>query len=184
MKIKKLMLASAALLSTVLLFGCSSNKQEVKIYDTTDLHSHFTKQLKEEISKIDRKNSILLDAGDFVDGQTPDDEQWYTGNKSIGYINNEVNGHVVEKLEKPMNGLPPISQEIVNAKYDADTLGNHEFYLPPDTLKELIDGYKKAGVPLLSANTYFNKEYIGSDKDERVSEPYIKIGRASCRERV
>lgn len=173
MKLKKMAMCMSILaISGIFLYGCTKNEQQVKIYDTTDLHSHFTKQLEEQISKIDRKNSLLLDAGDIVDGQTPYDEQWYDGKKSLGYIS-DSNAHVVEQVSGAKEGLPPVSKKMVEYKYDAATLGNHEFYLQPDELKNLIDGYNKAGVPILSANTFFNKEYIGSDRDQRVSPPYI-----------
>lgn len=173
MKIKNIIIASIVFFSSLFLYACNSSTEEVKIYNTTDLHSHFTKQMKNEIKKIDRKNSILIDAGDTVDIQTVDDSQWSSGEKSLGYLDNIVGGNVVEKIKKPMEGLSPISKELVNAKYDAAVLGNHEFYLPPDALKDLIYNYKKNGLNILSANTFFNKEYINSSKDERISEPYV-----------
>lgn len=73
MKIKNIIIASIVFFSSLFLYACNSSTEEVKIYNTTDLHSHFTKQMKNEIKKIDRKNSILIDAGDTVDIQTVDD---------------------------------------------------------------------------------------------------------------
>lgn len=180
MKLKKELLLSLIFASSLFLSACKDTK-EVNIYNTTDLHSHFTKELKNEINKIDRKNSLLLDAGDSIDIQTEDDSQWNTGERSIGYLHTqtdtkgyeEVNGHIIEKIKKPMEGLPPIYENFLKAKYDALILGNHEFYMPPENLKELVSNCKKNNLNILSGNTFLNKEYIASKEDKNISKPYI-----------
>lgn len=174
MKLKHIIgIGLTAAVIAITIYKFSSTDAEVKIYNTTDLHSHFTKQLKEHLSQIDHKNSVLLDAGDMLDSQTPDDTQWSTGQKSIGYLEGDVSGHVTETVSKPMEGLSPTAKEVVDAKYDAAVLGNHEFYVEPDSLKKYIDAFRENKLPLLSANTYFTKEYIGGERDMPISEPYI-----------
>lgn len=43
MKIKNIIIASIVFFSSLFLYACNSSTEEVKIYNTTDLHSHFTK---------------------------------------------------------------------------------------------------------------------------------------------
>lgn len=174
MKVKNAIAFMAIPLCSLFLCACNSKVETVNIYNTTDLHSHFTNEMKNRIKKIDKKSSIIIDAGDAIDIQTPDDSQWASGEKSFGFLDSkDVHGHLIEKIKKPMDGLAPISKELINSKYDAAVLGNHEFYLPPDKLKSLIYDYKKNGLNILSSNTFFTKEYINSNKNERISSPYI-----------
>ncbi|MEG0250906.1 MAG: metallophosphoesterase [Peptostreptococcus sp.] len=174
MKIKKKILLSISALILPLLFlsGCSDNKTEVNVYSTSDMHSHFPDSLKNYLSKIDRDNSILIDCGDMTDIQTQDDGQWASGIKEYGYLT-EFNGRVVEKVSEPSVGLPPIGKNMVDEKYDMATLGNHEFYSTPEKFKELIDSFNKAGLPLMSANTFYTKEFAKTKTDQRISDPYL-----------
>lgn len=174
MKIKKKILLTVSVLILPILFlsACNDSKTEVNIYSTTDMHSHFPDSLKNYLSTIDRDKSLLIDCGDMTDIQTQDDSQWSSGVKEYGYLT-EFNGRVVEKVSEPSVGIPPIGKNMADEKYDMATLGNHEFYTTPEKFKELIDSFNKAGLPLMSANTFFTKEFAKTKTDQRVSDPYL-----------
>lgn len=158
-------------LSCVVLSGCGK-KEKVEVYYTTDLHSHFTKALEEELSKRDRDNTLLVDAGDIVDIQTQDDTEWMTGEKTHGLMK-DFNGRIIEKIAAPLEGLAPVGQKMKEYGYDMAAIGNHEFYGGYEEFKKLIKSFNEANIPLMSANTFYTKEEAKSNEDKRVSDPYM-----------
>lgn len=187
----KYIVTSLMILATVLC-GASLNRETyevIDVYYTADLHSHFTKNLKQYLSNIDRGESLLLDGGDMTDIQTPDDSEWASGSKIMGLT--KV-GHAIisEQFEEPSTGTAPVVNDMINAKYDAAIIGNHEFYGGHEDLKKLVASLNNGNVDVLSANTYYDKETLskaGGTEDVqnmeddgnvdrngiRLTEPYV-----------
>ncbi|WP_101772230.1 metallophosphoesterase [Peptostreptococcus faecalis] len=173
---KKLFIISLLSISVVSLFVLNKavNQDAITVYYTTDLHSHFTNNLKEFTKSINHEKSLLLDAGDITDIQTEDDAEWSSGYKEYGPTEERI-GSIVEKIAEPESGTAPVIKDMQNAGYDAAIIGNHEFMQSSDKtfISQFIEQKDKNSFPFLSANTYYNKKYIKKSSDERVTKPYI-----------
>ncbi len=143
-----------AIVTIIASTGCTRKSDRIVILHTNDTHSHITPekngnggvlnraQLIESIrDSIKGENTLLLDCGDFSQGSL--------------YYN-------VFKGEFEI--------DIMNAmRYDAATLGNHEFDTGMENLAELI---RKAQFPIVCANYRFN----GTPCDDLIKE-YITVER-------
>ena len=168
---KVIKISSLVILATFVLGGCAK-KEKVEVYYTTDLHSHFTKALEKTLSKRDRKNTLLLDAGDIIDIQTLDDAQWMSGEKTYGAIK-DFSGVINEKISEPREGVLPIVKKMGQYGYDMATVGNHEFYGGYKEFRELVNSFKIVKVPFMSANTFYTKKELGKSNDECMSKQYL-----------
>nr|WP_263597038.1 bifunctional 2',3'-cyclic-nucleotide 2'-phosphodiesterase/3'-nucleotidase [Metabacillus idriensis] len=133
-----------------------SDNWKLTVMHTNDTHAHLDNAAR-RVTKVkeiraQEENSILLDAGDVFSG-----DLYFTR----------------------WNGLADV--EFMNMmKYDAMTLGNHEFDKGPDVLRAFIE---KAKFPIVSSNVDVSKEAQLSDlvkdpkdyetKKEGVIYPYI-----------
>ncbi len=119
-----------ALLSLALLFSFALNAKDTIIYHTSDTHGFFYPQdgrggfaALGAVIKNGPKNYLLLDSGDFA------------------------NGTVETKNSKGLKAV-----ELMNAlKYDASTIGNHEFDFYEDNLPPMLE---KAQFAILAANFF------------------------------
>lgn len=185
MKLKKnlLFVCTVAILSGVAISGCVGNekKEEISIYYTTDLHSHFTKNLDNYLKKIDRTNSILIDTGDIMDGQTDDDDTWLMNAKELGSI--EVSdkpdgepkffGNVMEKFDRSKDPVPPIIKKLFEHNYDVEVVGNHELTYGIESFGMYVDSFKGKNTAILSNNIFYEDGYNGHKKGDRVVDPYM-----------
>ena len=119
---------------------------EINILATSDLHGfmpyQLTSHIKDEKSK--NKNTILVDAGDFLDfGKPGSDMSRYCFDK---FSINQANRKYTEL---------PIAKEMKDAGYDTVVLGNQEFlYSTKDQVDDLVSDLSKQGIDVLSANTH------------------------------
>ena len=133
-----------ALLSLALLFSFALNAKDTVIYHTSDTHGFFYPQKGQggfaalaAVIKNGPKNYLLLDSGDFS------------------------NGTVETKNSKGLKAV-----EIMNAmKYDASTIGNHEFDFYEENVPPILE---KAQFAILAANFF----EAGSLKRPAHVEPY------------
>lgn len=185
MKKNKLLLS--IILSFSMMIPCSivsfADSAKLKILSTTDIHTAFndynyytdTKDeksglvriatiIKEQRKEAGKKNTLLLDNGDFIQG-TP-------------------LGDYLARVKKLKKGETYLGVEILNyLKYDAATLGNHEFNYGLPYLKNVL---KNANYPYVSSNvlTYgkkkpFIKPYVILNRKIKTTdgnEKTIKIG--------
>ncbi len=147
-----------------------ANQAHLRIMETTDLHVHVfpydyygdkpndTMGLARTASIIDAiraeaTNSILVDNGDFLQGNPMGDY--------IAYERGMKDGDV-HPIVKAMNVLG----------YDAGTLGNHEFNYGLDFMMKTLAG---AEFPIVNAN--LTKGQLASDptKDELFLKPYVIV---------
>ncbi|MBX3578090.1 MAG: bifunctional 2',3'-cyclic-nucleotide 2'-phosphodiesterase/3'-nucleotidase [Rhizobiaceae bacterium] len=145
-----------------------ANQAHLRIMETTDLHVHVfpydyygdkpndTMGLARTATIIDQiraeaTNSMLLDNGDFLQGNPMGDY--------IAYERGMKDGDV-HPIIKAMNTLG----------YDASTLGNHEFNYGLDFMFKVLAG---ANFPFVCAN--LTKGALASDptKDELFLKPYV-----------
>ena len=153
-----------------LLSGCSNSGEGiVTILHTNDIHTQFLPMkaswvrdkvkpevggmiaLQSHVAEMREKYqpSILLDAGDFMTG-TP-----------LAKI--EVEGAMGGGLVQMMNIL----------KYDAGTIGNHEFDDGPANIKKLIE---LANFDLLSSNLFWNDDLLAPHAFKIIKSGSVKIG--------
>lgn len=129
---------------------------------TADLHGGIPAKLAEYIKAEKRKdkNLILVDAGDFYDGDNGDSSsiamrQWF---------------HLYTDNPNLRRRTPPIVREMAGLGYDAVVLGNHEFVANDrDSLGELLLDFTDYSIPVLSANLY---THLNSYKINYIN-PYI-----------
>jgi 2',3'-cyclic-nucleotide 2'-phosphodiesterase/3'-nucleotidase len=150
----------------------AANQVHLRLMETTDLHVHVfpydyyadrpndTMGLSRTATIIDRiraeaTNSMLLDNGDFLQGNPMGDY--------IAYERGMRDGDV-HPIIKAMNVLG----------YDCSTLGNHEFNYGLDFMFKVLDG---ANFPFVCANV--TKGSLASDprQDELFLQPYILVDR-------
>lgn len=166
-------LLSAALLP-LLLFGCGDSGEseaQLRILATTDLHMYLndfdyyrdiddpnvglvrtTTLIKEARSEV--TNSILVDAGDLIQGAPMGDEAVY-------------GKHEVK--------LPHAAFHAMNALgYDAAAAGNHEFNFGLEFLDAAVDD---ANFPYLSANVYWDDGDDDDSNDKTLLPPYAILER-------
>ena len=149
-----------------------ANQAHLRIMETTDLHVHVfpydyyadkpndTMGLARTASIVDAiraeaTNSILVDNGDFLQGNPMGDY--------IAYERGMKDGDV-HPVIKAMNVLG----------YDCSTMGNHEFNYGLDFMFKVLDG---ANFPFVCAN--LTKGQLAGDptKDELFLKPYVILDR-------
>lgn len=134
-------LASAVMLGCVPAYAEETGEtKEIQILSTSDLHGKFAPydyavneestsgsmaQIQTILNEIRTDNTILVDVGDTIQG-----------NSSDLFLEDEVH---------------PMIQAMNYMKYDAWVLGNHEFNYGVDTLKHVMKG---AQMPVLNGNVY------------------------------
>ncbi|MBU5306424.1 metallophosphoesterase [Clostridioides mangenotii] len=150
---RKILMTYLVVLTVFLITGCSTDKEEINILATTDLHGEIPYKLssyvKNEFKKD--KNLTLVDAGDFFDSGSNEDMAKY----------------FEKSIENPYEyRQAPIVKDMKELGYDSVVLGNHEFILNKLQLDNIISDFEKHGMKVLSANTY--------KKDgESYTDPYI-----------
>lgn len=145
---------------------------EINILATSDLNGfmpyQLTSHIKDEKSK--NKNTILVDAGDFLDfGRPGSDMSRYCFDK---FSINKSNRNYIEL---------PIAKEMKETGYDTVVLGNQEFlYSTKDQVDNIVSDLNKQGIDVLSANTHkkngdnYVKPYIM--KTVPASKGTVKVG--------
>lgn len=134
-------LASAVMLGSVPAFAEeTSGTKEIQLLATSDLHGKFASydyavneestsgsmaQIQTIVNELRTDNTILVDVGDTIQGNSAD-----------LFLEDEVH---------------PMIQAMNYMKYDAWILGNHEFNYGIDTLKHIMEG---AQMPVLNGNVY------------------------------
>ena len=134
-------LASAVMLGSVPAFAEeTSGTKEIQLLATSDLHGKFAPydyavneestsgsmaQIQTIVNELRTDNTILVDVGDTIQGNSAD-----------LFLEDEVH---------------PMIQAMNYMKYDAWILGNHEFNYGIDTLKHIMEGAK---MPVLNGNVY------------------------------
>nr|WP_312214688.1 metallophosphoesterase [Clostridioides sp.] len=150
---RKILMTYLVVLTVFLITGCSTDKEEINILATTDLHGEIPYKLssyvKNEFKKD--KNLTLVDAGDFFDSESNEDMAKY-------FKKSNENPHEYREA--------PIVKDMKKLGYDSVVLGNHEFLSNKLQLDNMISDFEKQGMKVLSANTY--------KKDgESYTDPYI-----------
>ena len=148
-----------------------ANQAHLRLMETTDLHVHVhpydyygdrpvddfglarTAALIEEV-RAEAGNSLLLDNGDFIQGNPMGDYMAYEKG---------LEGGTVHPMIAAMNALG----------FDASTLGNHEFNYGLDYLKAAIDD---AGFPIVCANVA-NGLGATPAEDDHLVPPYVILDR-------
>ncbi len=150
----------------------AGNQAHLRIMETTDLHVHVmpydyygdkpndTMGLARTASIIDAiraeaQNSILVDNGDFLQGNPMGD--W------IAYERGMKDGD-----------LHPVIQGMNLLGFDCSTLGNHEFNYGLDFMFKVLDGAK---FPFVCANLTRGALAADGRNDELFLKPYIIIDR-------
>lgn len=155
------------------LFGCdasSGNDAQLRILATTDLHMYLNdfdyyrdmddpnvglvrtatliKEARGEVT-----NSILVDAGDLIQGSPMGDEAVYGGERNLPHA-----------AFNAMNSLG----------YDAAAAGNHEFNFGLEFFTNAIEDAK---FPYLSANVYWDDGDEDDSNDKTLLQPYAILDR-------
>ncbi|WP_445490932.1 metallophosphoesterase [Niallia sp. 03133] len=144
----------------------------LRILETTDLHSHIldfdyvnkrrtiefglsrTASLIQQARK-DQLNTLLFDVGDVIKGNALAD---YVASSNVLYYTD------IHPAYKSMNLL----------KYDAATIGNHEFNYGIDFLLKSIQG---ADFPFVNANIYVDDQNNYDQDDIHFFSPYIILNK-------
>ncbi|KEJ94550.1 2',3'-cyclic-nucleotide 2'-phosphodiesterase / 3'-nucleotidase [Pseudosulfitobacter pseudonitzschiae] len=170
---RRAFIASSASLLAVHPFSANAaaNQAHLRLMETTDLHVHVfpydyyadkevdtvglarTASLIKDI-RAEATNSLLLDNGDFLQG-------------------NPMGDYIAYERGMKDGDMHPVIAAMNTLGFDASTLGNHEFNYGLDFLMKSLAG---ANYPVVSANVV--KE-MGSDptKDTTLIEPYVLIDR-------
>ena len=165
---RKILMTYLVVLTVFLITGCSTDKEEINILATTDLHGEVPYKLssyvKNEFKKD--KNLTLVDAGDFFDSGSTGDMGKYFYKRS-------------ENLDKYIE--VPIAKDMKEIGYDAVVLGNHEFVSNNKFhLDNMISDFENQGMKVLSANTYKKDGESYTDpyiiKDIPTSSGIVKLG--------
>ncbi|WP_432817312.1 bifunctional 2',3'-cyclic-nucleotide 2'-phosphodiesterase/3'-nucleotidase [Sulfitobacter sp. JB4-11] len=147
--------------------NAATNQAHLRIMETTDLHVHVfpydyyadkprdtvglarTAALIQSV-RDEATNSLLIDNGDFLQGNPMGDYIAYERGMSEGDVH-------------------PVIQAMNTLGFDASTLGNHEFNYGLDFLLKSLAG---ANFPVVSANVALE---LGSDptKDKTLIPPYV-----------
>lgn len=166
--------AASAALITLHPFSAraQANQAHLRIMETTDLHVHVfpydyyadrenhtmglarTATIMDSI-RAEATNSILVDNGDFLQGNPMGDYIAYERGMKEGDVHPIVAG---------MNVL----------RYDASTLGNHEFNYGLDFLEKTLAG---ANFPVVCANVAKGKLAANGRNDELLLKPYVILDR-------
>ncbi|WP_028957718.1 bifunctional 2',3'-cyclic-nucleotide 2'-phosphodiesterase/3'-nucleotidase [Sulfitobacter sp. 20_GPM-1509m] len=170
---RRAFIASSASLLAVHPFSANAtaNQAHLRLMETTDLHVHVfpydyyadkpvdtvglarTASIIKDI-RAEATNSLLLDNGDFLQG-------------------NPMGDYIAYERGMKAGDMHPVIAAMNTLGFDASTLGNHEFNYGLDFLMKSLAG---ANYPVVSANVV--KE-MGSDptKDTTLIEPYVLIDR-------
>ena len=149
----------------------SSNQAHLRIMETTDLHVHVfpydyysdretdTVGLARTASLIgdiraEATNSLLLDNGDFLQG-------------------NPMGDYIAYERGMKEGDMHPVIAAMNTLGFDASTLGNHEFNYGLDFLMKSVAG---AGFPVVCANV---AKTLGATprEDETLLPPYVIVDR-------
>lgn len=153
------------------------SRMQVRLLATTDLHMHIlpydylndlpngrwglsqTAKLIQQ-ARMDGPNALLLDAGDFLHGTAMGD-----------YVVESARG--VQVRERDLEVHPMIAA-MNHLRYDAATLGNHDF---DRGVGVLLSAIEQAEFPVISANTVLKK---GAEPylDSTFVPPYTILNRA------
>ena len=149
----------------------ASNQAHLRIMDTTDLHVHVypydyysdkpidtvglarTAALIRDI-RAESTNSILLDNGDFLQG-------------------NPMGDYIAYERGMKEGDIHPVIAAMNTLGFEASTLGNHEFNYGLDFLFKSLAG---ASFPVVSANVV-KKMGASPTSDETMIEPYVILDR-------
>lgn len=170
---RRAFIASSASLLAVHPFSANAtaNQAHLRLMETTDLHVHvfpYDYYADKEVDTVglartasiikdiraEATNSLLLDNGDFLQG-------------------NPMGDYIAYERGMKAGDMHPVIAAMNTLGFDASTLGNHEFNYGLDFLMKSLAG---ANYPVVSANVV--KE-MGSDptKDTTLIEPYVLIDR-------
>lgn len=149
----------------------SAGQAHLRIMETTDVHVHVwpydyyadkprdtlgLARTADHISDIraEATNSLLLDNGDFLQG-------------------NPMGDYIAYERGMKEGDMHPIMTAMNTLNFDASTLGNHEFNYGLDFLMKSLSG---ADFPVVSANVA-KKEGADPTKDETLIKPYVILDR-------
>ena len=170
---RRAFIASSASLLAVHPFSANAtaNQAHLRLMETTDLHVHvfpYDYYADKEVDTVglartasiikdiraEATNSLLLDNGDFLQG-------------------NPMGDYIAYERGMKAGDMHPVIAAMNTLGFDASTLGNHEFNYGLDFLMKSLAG---ANYPVVSANVV--KE-MGSDptKDTTLIDPYVLIVR-------
>tara|TARA_R110000764_G_scaffold7644_3_gene26787 strand:- start:8326 stop:10284 length:1959 start_codon:yes stop_codon:yes gene_type:complete len=170
---RRAFIASSASLLAVHPFSANAtaNQAHLRLMETTDLHVHvfpYDYYADKEVDTVglartasiikdiraEATNSLLLDNGDFLQG-------------------NPMGDYIAYERGMKAGDMHPVIAAMNTLGFDASTLGNHEFNYGLDFLMKSLAG---ANYPVVSANVV--KE-MGSDptKDTTLIDPYVLIDR-------
>ena len=149
----------------------AANQAHLRIMETTDLHVHvwpydyYADKPRDTVGlsrtaahiadiRAEATNSLLLDNGDFLQG-------------------NPMGDYIAYERGMKEGDMHPIITAMNEVGFDASTLGNHEFNYGLDFLTKSLAG---ADFPIVSANVVKTE---GSDptKDETLIKPYVILER-------
>ncbi|CAM3165264.1 2',3'-cyclic-nucleotide 2'-phosphodiesterase [Deinococcus deserti] len=157
-----------ALMAALLLGTAGAQTVDLRILETTDLHSNalgydyyqdkptgefgleYTATLIENARK-EKRNTLLYDNGDLIQGNPL--------------------GDYVARVNPLRDGQKhPIHAAMAILRYDGGNLGNHEFNYGLDYLQRVL---KSAPMPYVSANVYLNDGDNNPDNDKNAFTPYM-----------
>ena len=149
----------------------AAGQAHLRIMETTDLHVHvwpydyYADRLRDTVGlartaahianiRAEATNSLLLDNGDFLQG-------------------NPMGDYIAYERGMKEGDMHPVITAMNTVGFDASTLGNHEFNYGLDFLMKSLAG---ANFPVISANVV---KTAGSDptKDDTLIQPYVILDR-------
>ena len=149
----------------------AAGQAHLRIMETTDLHVHvwpydyYADRPRDTVGlartaahianiRAEATNSLLLDNGDFLQG-------------------NPMGDYIAYERGMKEGDMHPVITAMNTVGFDASTLGNHEFNYGLDFLMKSLAG---ANFPVISANVVKN---AGSDptKDDTLIQPYVILDR-------
>lgn len=150
----------------------SASEVQLRILETTDIHVNVVdydyyadkpsvavglartatliKQARSEV-----KNSILIDNGDFIQG-------------------NPLGDYMAKERGLKKGDVHPVFKAMNLLKYDVGNLGNHEFNYGLDFLNESLND---ANFPYVSSNIYLDDGDTNSANDAPMFDPYVILDR-------
>ncbi len=165
---RKILMTCLVVFSVFLISGCSTEKEEINILATTDLHGEIPYELSSYVNDEFKKDKYLtlVDAGDFFESVSTSDMGKYFNKR---YENKNKYVEI------------PIAKDMKKVGYDAVVLGNHEFVSNNKFhLDNMISDFEKQGIKVLSANTYKKNGESYTDpyiiKDIPTSSGIVKLG--------
>lgn len=151
---RKLAVTCLVMMTIFIISGCNSQKEEISVLATTDLHGNIPYELSSYVANERKKddNLTIVDAGDFFDSE------------EFG----EMSKFFQERIENPDKHIEmPMVKKMKKIGYETVVLGNHEFISNNKKfLDNIISDFNKYNIDVLSANTY-------KKNGENYTEPYI-----------